>query len=138
VTATPATAISILIMETSQLSDSPEAVAAKSEGWADGKAKRQPLATILQARHDPFAIVTEYARMWWKLVKRGMREAGASDEELAAADKRAAGWMTVIETYHKELRATQRDGRVARSDRSNLLRDMLAAQEQERRVRFGR
>ena len=117
--------------------DSPEAVAAKSEDWADRKAKRRPMTPIAQARQDPFAIVKEYAGCWGKLVMRGKQDAGESDEEVQAARVRMMDWMVVCETYHRETRKVLRDQSIPQSDRTNLLSDMLAAQEYERRARFG-
>ena len=120
------------------MTDSPEAVAAKSEGWAAGKAKRQPMTPIAQARRDPFELVREYAGLWGKLVVRNLREIDMPDEEIDATRKRMMDWIGVVEAHDKAVRAVLRDLGTPQTDRSSLIRDMLASQEQIRREMFGR
>ncbi len=120
------------------MTDSPEVIAAKSEGWADGKAKRQPLTPIVQSRHDPFELVREYAGLWGKLVVRNLREIDMPDEEIDATRKRMMDWIVVVEAHDKAVRGVLRDLGTPQTDRSSLIRDMLASQEQIRREMFGR
>ncbi len=117
--------------------DSPEAAAAKAEGWADKKAQWKPM-TLAAKSLDGFGLVEEAAAKFGKLMRRGMELAGMSTSEIDRIVKeRDVPWVKILKTYRKSVWEVRDDSKIPKSEKRQLIQDMYAQEDEERVRLFG-
>ncbi len=117
--------------------DSPEAAAAKAEGWADKKAQWKPM-TLVAKSLGGFGLTRDAAAKFGKLVRRGLELAGMSTDEIDRVVKgRMVPWLEILEKYQKAVWDVRNDPKIPKSEKRQLIQDMYAQEDEERVRLFG-